>query len=95
MAGRALERLPGAENPRQQAPVGDVVIADDHEPRVRHAGDPAARRLKLVGQTLLGDVARDQDKIVSRAMRIVERGGAGMRVFTAEMDVRELEDAPH
>ena len=95
MAGGALEGLPRAENPRQQAPVGDVVIAHDDEARIRHAGDPATRRLKFIGQALLGDVPRDQDEVVRRAMGIVERGGAGMLVFTTEMDVRKLENTPH
>jgi hypothetical protein len=54
---------------------------------------PAASN--FIGQSLLGDVAGNQDKVVRRATRVIQRGGAGMLVLATEMDVRKLEDAPH
>jgi len=87
MSGGAFERLPGTEQPGEQAPVRDVMIADDDEARIRHAGDPASRGLELAGQPLLGDITGDQDQVVGRGVGVIERGGARVRVLAAEMDI--------
>ena len=95
MPGGALESLPRAEQPGQKAPVRNVMISDDNEAGVRHPLDPAARRLELVGQALLGDVARYQDQIVGRLMGVSDCGLTGEFVLAPEMNVGELKDTPH
>jgi hypothetical protein len=71
------------------------MIADDDEAGIRHLADPAPGGLELVGKALLGDVAGDQHQIGFVGVGVFQRGGAGVLVLDAEMDVRELEDAPH
>ncbi len=89
-----LEGPPRGEQPRRQAEVGDVVVADDDKGRFRHAPDPVAGGGEFPGQPLLRDVPGDQDQVGGRGVGVVERGGAGVGMLAAEMHIRELQQTP-
>jgi hypothetical protein len=95
MAGCGLERAPGMEQAIGQAPVGNVVIADDDEARIGQAANPVAGLGEFARQALLGDVARDQDQVRRMGVREIDGRLAGVTVLAPEMHVGELEDAPH
>ena len=71
------------------------MIADDDEPGIRHASDPAPCGFELGGQAALRDISGDQDKVMRGGMGVVEGRRTGMGMLAAEMDIGELDDTPH
>ena len=95
MARRLLERLPRMEQTSRQAPVGDIVIADDDEGRLGHPADPFTGGGELIREALLGDVAGDQHQIGLAGMGVFQSRLAGPLVLATEVDVGKLEDQAH